>query len=131
MPGTLKKILIVAAFVGLCAGAVTFVTVRTNRTEIDSSVADVRERHTCPYCGNQFLLSVSQAVSMRRSNGGIVCPRCGKKGATKDDALASTDLVRPNTQIDQENDDENAGATTRRQAKRATPTGTLSREPFP
>lgn len=130
MPANLKKILIAVLFIGVFAGALTYVTLRTSRTEIDPLVADVKESHTCPHCGHHFMLSNSEAVSMRRMRGDIVCPKCGKSGAMKDDALASTDLVRDTPSVDKR-DDEGETDSSHPRKKKSVPTATLSRDSTP
>ena len=131
MPASLKKTLLALLFIGVFAGAVTYITIRTSRTEIDPVVADVKESHTCPHCGFRFMLSISEAVSMRRSQGDIVCPKCGKSGAMKDDALASTDLVRDTSAVDKSDDDGDADSSQPRHKKKSIPTATISRDPAP
>jgi transcription elongation factor Elf1 len=131
VPAYLKKTLLAIVFIGLSAGAVTYITVRTSRTEIDPVVADVKESHTCPYCGYRFTLSISEAVNMRRSRGDIVCPKCGRSGALKDDALASTDLVRDTSAVDKSDEDGDADSSQPRQKKKSVPTATISRDPAP
>ena len=131
MPANFKKVVIIAAFAGAGTVAVAFITVRASRTEIDSVVSDAKERHTCSHCGHSFLLSISEAVTMRRSHGDIDCPQCGKTGATKDGAMASTDLIRPNAQDDQAGEDNADDETSAQRRKHPKPTATLSREPVP
>jgi transcription elongation factor Elf1 len=130
VPAYIKKVLVAVLFIGVFAGAVTYITLRTSRTEIDPVVADVKESHTCPHCGYHFMLSNSEAVRMRRSRGDIVCPKCGKSGAMKDDALASTDLVRDTPSVDKGEEDGDADSSQPRK-KKSIPTATISRDSTP
>ena len=131
MTGNLKKMIVVGAFVGMSAAGIGIVTLRAARTDMDPAVAELQERLTCPQCRHQFVMTISQVVAMRRLRGDIVCPACGAKGATKDDALASTDLVRQIPSTDQDSDDDQDTAKANQRAKKKTLAGTLSRDDPP
>lgn len=65
-----------------------------SRSDIDESVASVREEYSCASCGATFTLTISEAIAQRRTDSGIRCPKCGKGGAEKY-AAYSADLHVP------------------------------------
>jgi predicted RNA-binding Zn-ribbon protein involved in translation (DUF1610 family) len=71
----------------------TVMTLRATRTDVDTSVSQMRENHACGRCGHVFSLTIADAVAMRRTSGDIVCPKCGHHGATKESGLSASDLV--------------------------------------
>jgi ribosomal protein L37AE/L43A len=79
-----KKLIGVSSVLVVVAAVAIVISIRAIRTEVDHSVAQIRENHVCPHCGYVFLLSVAEAAAMRRSHGDIICPKCGKPGAIKE-----------------------------------------------
>lgn len=88
----------------LVTGA-TVMTLRATRTDVDTSVSQIRENHSCSRCGHVFSLTIADAAAMRRTSGDIVCPKCGNRGATKESGMSASDLVNTMTPPTDESDD--------------------------
>lgn len=131
MPPNLRKLVIVAGFIALCGTAVVVITTRASRSDVDSSLAGIRESHTCPHCGHAFMLSIDEARAMRRSQGDIVCPKCGKAGAFKDAAMVGTELVRDAAPPDEDQEDEDSESSPGARKKPTAPSATLTRQAPP
>ncbi len=99
---TAKQLGLVGALVVLVA-LIFYMWSFTTESELDQSVAQIEESHTCPHCGHVFQITIAEAVRMRRAHGDIVCPACGELGAAKNDVqpLAETLPFSPDgTELD-------------------------------
>ena len=127
------KIIAVLFVVGACVAAVCFFTLRATSTEVDASIASIRESHTCPWCGKTFVLTVAEAAAMRREKGDIFCPACGKAGALKQASTNSGELVNtyppPGTAEQEEPAETEESAN--RPHKPVAPTASMTRKPPP
>lgn len=105
---TAKQLCLLGAFVVLVA-LVVYLWSFVMEPQIDQSIAQIEEAHTCPHCGHVFQITVAEATRMRRAHGNIVCPACGKLGAEKNDAQPFTEVLPPSppddTGQDASNDD--------------------------
>lgn len=110
----------------LVTGA-TVMTLRATRTDVDTSVSQIRENHSCSRCGHVFSLTIADAAAMRRTSGDIVCPKCGNRGATKESGLSANDLV--NTMSPPTDDNEPAEPMTPPKADKSTPAMTREKAP--
>jgi len=82
-----KKVGLAAVLVLLCGVSVYMWTSNTGE-ESDNKIVEKKEKWTCPHCGKDFELSVSEATAMMRTKRHeIVCPYCKEGGATRDDIV--------------------------------------------
>jgi endogenous inhibitor of DNA gyrase (YacG/DUF329 family) len=94
--------------------------------DVDNAVASMQETYTCPACQQVFLLTVAEATRERRSQGDVLCPRCGKPGATKDTSDFSSELY---VGREREPTDEDAAAEPAQgQPSRPTPLGPVMQQ---
>ncbi len=127
-----RTIVAVVVTTGICVGAV-YVTGSRIEADVDPTIAQLTEQHTCPHCGNVFDLSISEATAMRRQHGEIVCPKCGKLGARKEAGANAGDLI-VNQPRPTDTEDEDAGEVTtpKRRGPAHTPVGpAMKRETEP
>lgn len=110
----------------LVTGA-TVMTLRATRTDVDTSVSQMRENHACGRCGHVFALTIADAVAMRRTAGDIVCPKCGNRGATKESGMSANDLV--NTMTPPTDADDSAEQMTPPKVDKSTPAMTREKAP--
>jgi ribosomal protein L37AE/L43A len=122
-----------AAVLVVAAAAAVAICLRSMRTDVDHSVAQIRENHACPFCGHAFLLAVAEAAAMRRAHGDIVCPKCGRAGAMKEVSASAGALVneRASQPPDSEEpgEDEEEGIAPRKKPAAPTPSLTKPRPP--
>jgi len=106
-----RKIIGVACVFLIIGTTIAFLTIRVLHTDVDASLASVRENYTCANCGNIFMMSIADAATMRRTRGDIICPKCGRPGAAKE-AAASAQLVNdelPPGEAGQDEDKDESG----------------------
>lgn len=75
-------------------------------TRADSEVAGRMQSYTCPHCDKAFEISVAEATAMRRNNGDVSCPYCGKGGTRKDNV--AVDMNGPRQAAPPENEGDSA-----------------------
>lgn len=80
-------------FVIVIVTGATVMSLRATRTDVDSSISQIREDHACGRCSHVFALTIGEAAAMRRADGDITCPKCGHRGATKQSSLSAADMV--------------------------------------
>ncbi len=86
-------------------------SLRATRTDVDTSVSQISEDHTCGRCAHVFALTIGEAAEMRRAAGDITCPKCGHRGATKNSSLSTADMVntlKPPTEETEPSDDDSS-----------------------
>ena len=127
------KIFAVLIVIGASTAAVCFFTLRASSTEVDASIASIRESHTCPWCAKTFTLTVAEAAAMRRQKGDIYCPACGKPGALKEAATSSGELVNnfPPPGSTEQDEPAETDETAGKPRKPVAPTASMTRKPPP
>lgn len=73
----MKRQQVLVGIVVLLAGVAAYVWATREGTEVDPQL-QVKFNYTCIHCQHSFEMTAADEAIMKRNNGGVVCPNCGK-----------------------------------------------------